>query len=114
MGLFDVIEDAAEVPIVCWRLKKDAKTAWTLYDLADRLRMRGWLVPAYPLPANLEDVDVQRLVVRQDFSMELAMRCMEDMRNAIAKLEGARVVVSSGAPGDAAGFDHSGRGVKAR
>ena len=115
MGLFDIIEDAGEVPIVCWRLKKDADVAWTLYDLADRLRMRGWLVPAYPLPDDLRDVDVQRLVVRQDFSMELAVRCMEDMRGAIAKLNGSRVVVASGAPAqseDPAGFDHSGRSVK--
>lgn len=67
MGLFDIIEDAAEILIACWRLKKDVDAAWTLYDLADRLRMRGWLVPAYPLPADLESIDVQRLVVRQDF-----------------------------------------------
>lgn len=115
MGLFDIIEDAGEVPIVCWRLKKDADVAWTLYDLADRLRMRGWLVPAYPLPDDLRDVDVRRLVVRQDFSMELAVRCMEDMRGAIAKLNGSRVVVASGAPAqseDPADFDHSGRSVK--
>lgn len=115
MGPFDIIEDAGEVPIVCWRLKKDADVAWTLYDLADRLRMRGWLVPAYPLPDDLRDVDVRRLVVRQDFSMELAVRCMEDMRGAIAKLNGSRVVVASGAPAqseDPAGFDHSGRSVK--
>ncbi len=106
MGPFEMIERASEAPIVCWRLKKGASSGWTLYDLAERLRMRGWLVPAYPLPDNLGDVDVQRLVVRQDFSMQLAMRCMEDMKKAIARLEGAGSA-SKSAP--SAGFDHSGR-----
>ena len=27
---------------------------FTLYDLADRLRVRGWQVPAYSLPPNCE------------------------------------------------------------
>ena len=114
MGLFDIIEDAAEIPIACWRLKKDVDAAWTLYDLADRLRMRGWLVPAYPLPADLESIDVQRLVVRQDFSMELAIRCMEDMKKAIARLEGAgsRQRGAAAKSEDFAGFDHSGRSLR--
>lgn len=115
MGLFDIIEDAAEISIACWQLKKDVDAAWTLYDLADRLRMRGWLVPAYPLPADLESIDVQRLVVRQDFSMELAIRCMEDMKKAIARLEGAGSASKSGAAAkseDFAGFDHSGRSLR--
>lgn len=98
LGLFDLYESAEQIPIVCWGLRDDADVPWTLYDLADRLRMHGWLVPAYPMPADLEDMDVQRLVIRQDFSMEMAIRCMEDMRNAVEYLNGARIVV---APDDA-------------
>ena len=38
------------LPAVSWKLKEPDKTGLTLYDLTDRLRTRGWQVPAYPLP----------------------------------------------------------------
>ncbi|MEE8291108.1 MAG: glutamate decarboxylase, partial [Candidatus Tectomicrobia bacterium] len=61
-----------------------AKTAsFSLYDLADRLRQRGWLVPAYPMPKNREDLIVQRIVVKEDFSRDLAERLLEDLRRAV-------------------------------
>ena len=101
LSLFTMLESAEQIPIVCWELREVADVSWTLYDLADRLRMHGWLVPAYPMPADLEDMTVQRLVIRQDFSMEMAMRCMEDMRNAIDRLNGEHAPSAS--------FDHSGR-----
>lgn len=39
--------------------------------------------------------------------MELAIRCMEDMKKAIARLEGAAAKSE-----DFAGFDHSGRSLR--
>ena len=47
-------------------LNEDEKRAWTEYDLADRLRYYGWQLPAYPLPKNLENVTIMRVVVRAD------------------------------------------------
>ena len=37
-----------------------------------RLREQGWLVPAYTFPANLQDVAVLRVVVRNGFSDDMA------------------------------------------
>ena len=73
--------------------------------------MHGWMVPAYPMPENMRDVDVQRLVLRQDFSMPLAMLCIREMKKQIEVLNGARVVLAGGAGDDKVrnGFDHSGR-----
>ena len=38
--------------------------------LADRLRVKGWQVPAYPLPANCNDIVVQRIVARLGLGLE--------------------------------------------
>lgn len=65
--------------------------------------MQGWLVLAYPMPANLEHLDVQRLVVRQDFSMPLAIALVRDMRKQIDILNGQAAAQTEKA------FDHSGR-----
>lgn len=86
MGMFEIYEDATQIPIVCWGLKDDANVEWSLYDLSDRLRMNGWLVPAYPMPADMQDLTVQRVVARQDFSMQLAIKLIEDMKKEIDTL----------------------------
>ena len=109
MDLFDMYEEASEIPIVCWGLKDDADVAWSLYDLADRLRMSGWLVPAYPLPSDLEDVTVERLVVRQDFSMQLAIRLIEDMKKEIKNLDNSHIITGKTENKITTSFNHSGR-----
>jgi len=113
MGIFEVLEGAEQIPIICWKLKDDVDVEWTLYDLADRLRMQGWMVPAYPMPENIKDIDVQRLVLRQDFGMNLAILCIKDMKKQIEILNNSRVIVPNNENGDnnyvSKGFDHSGR-----
>ena len=63
-GLFKIYNDGENLPIVCYRLKNEDDVQWTLYDLADRLAMKGWQIPAYPLPVNLQDTIIQRIVCR--------------------------------------------------
>ena len=109
MGLFEMLEEATEIPILCWRLKDGNEKPWTLYDLGDRLRMHGWQIPAYPLPANLEDVTVQRIVCRADLSMALAIKFIADMKAEIAHLDNARIVSGGEGAENAGSFDHSGR-----
>ena len=76
-------------PLFIWYLKPEyAKSAkWTLYDLQDKLKQSGWMVPAYTLPENLENWVVMRIVVRQGFSRDMADQLLGDISNAIADLE---------------------------
>jgi glutamate decarboxylase len=74
------------VPGVCWKLKKDANVKFDLYELADHLRYRGWLVPAYSLPPNCEDVVIQRILVRHGVSKDLLEQLLVDMDAAIRHL----------------------------
>ncbi|MDJ0849342.1 MAG: glutamate decarboxylase [Myxococcota bacterium] len=89
LGPFELITRGEDIPVFCWKMDEDyAKTAsFSLYDLADKLRERGWLVPAYPMPKNREDLVVQRIVVKEDFSRDLAELLLEDMRRAVAYFE---------------------------
>jgi glutamate decarboxylase len=48
-----------------------------------RAGARGWQVPAYTLPANLEDVAVLRIVVRNGFTHDVADILLTDLRRAI-------------------------------
>lgn len=78
MGPFKLITKGDNIPVFAWTLKEE--TNFSLYDMADKLREHGWLVPAYKMPANREDLVVQRIVVKNAFSYDLANMLLKDMR----------------------------------
>ena len=50
-----------------------------MYDVSDRLRQHGWLVPAYAFPENRQDLSVLRIVVRAGMTMEMADALLEHL-----------------------------------
>lgn len=108
--LFEFIFDGNPkkgIPAISWRLKDHANVSFSLYDLADRLRTRGWLVPAYSLPANAQNIVVQRILVKQGFSQDLANLLIKDFTRSIEFLQTHGTTKCSEA--DVKSFDHSGR-----
>ena len=85
LGPFELITDGSDIPVFAWKLKDEvaAENHYTLFDLANKLRERGWLVPAYSMPKNREDLVVQRIVVKEGFSRDMADMLLEDMKRAI-------------------------------
>lgn len=104
-GLFQIYNNGENLPIVCYKLRDDVNVDWTLYDLADRLLMKGWQVPAYPLPADLQDTIIQRIVCRADLSHNLAELYLRDLKAAIEDLNNARVLNQKSKTG-VQGFTH--------
>jgi glutamate decarboxylase len=89
MNRFELLFDGdpnTGIPAVTWRLR-DPDSAYSVFDIAEQLRSRGWLVPAYTLPAAQEEIAVQRIIVRHGLSLDMADLLLEDMARAIAKLE---------------------------
>jgi glutamate decarboxylase len=58
-------------------------TNWSVFQLSDKLRERGWLVPAYTMPADCDSLAVLRFVVRAGFSRDMADQLLEDIRRAV-------------------------------
>lgn len=83
MDAFDLWNDGSDIPVFAWRLREGYTKNWDLYHLGDRLRMKGWLVPAYPMPDDLPDVTVQRIVVRNGFSHDLADDFLQALRTEV-------------------------------
>ena len=76
-------------PLFIWYMNPEYdKTAkWTLYDLQAVLQQSGWMVPAYTMPKNIEDLVVMRVVVRQGFTRDMADMLLTDICNAVAEFE---------------------------
>ena len=89
MPYFDNYSETLENPLFIWSLKPEfEKTAkWTLFDLQDKLMQSGWMVPAYTMPKNIEDMVVMRVVVRQGISRDMANMLIEDIQNAVEELQ---------------------------
>jgi glutamate decarboxylase len=108
MGFFDIVFDgdpARGIPAVSWKLKDGTDPGFTLFDLADRLRVRGWQVPAYTLPANCQDHAVQRILVRNGVSLDLCALLIDNMKAAIAYFK-EHPVQKSLSEDEASGFHH--------
>lgn len=84
---FELWNDGSDIPVFAWRLRDGYTQNWNLYHLSDRLRMKGWLVPAYPMPADLADITVQRVVVRNGFSHDLADAFLADLKAEVDYLD---------------------------
>ncbi len=87
LGPFRILYDGDRekgIPAVSWTLKDAATTGgYTLFDLSDRLRMRGWQVAAYSMPPDRQDLVVQRVLVRHGFSKDLASLFIGDVRRSL-------------------------------
>ncbi len=87
LGPFAIVYDGRNgIPGCSWTLKPDANVPFNLFDLADKLRCRGWQVPAYSMPANVRSMVIQRVLVKNGFSRDLAALLLADIQRAIAQL----------------------------
>ena len=86
LGHFELISDGSQLPVFTFRLQ-DGIENYTVYDLADHLRQRGWLVPSYSFPPNLEHMDVIRIVVRNGFSHDMGRFLLRDIRETIERFD---------------------------
>ena len=76
MGPYELISDGGELPVFAFALKPEIEN-YTVFDVSDRLRQSGWLVPAYTFPENRQDLSVLRIVVRAGMSLEMADLLLE-------------------------------------
>jgi glutamate decarboxylase len=85
LGPFRLITDGSELPVFAFALEGDRP--YTVFDVSERLRDRGWLVPAYTFPENRQDVAALRIVVRNGMSRDLADLLIADLKRHVAYLE---------------------------
>jgi glutamate decarboxylase len=86
MGPFVLVSDGSALPVFSFALKPEV-TNYTVFDVSERLRERGWLVPAYTYPENRQDLAVLRVVVRAGMTYDMADRLLEDLRRRTSDLE---------------------------
>jgi glutamate decarboxylase len=86
-GNFELIgADREQLPLVAFRLA--GEKSYDEFDLSWQLSAeRGWMLPAYTMPPNAENVKVLRALVKQTLSREQVDRLAEDIATACEMLE---------------------------
>ncbi len=86
-GDFELIgADAEQLPLVAFKLVEGKN--YDEFDLSWQLSAeRGWMLPAYTMPPNAEDVKVLRALVKETLSREQVDRLADDIEQACATLE---------------------------
>ena len=86
LGVFELIgEDEEQLPLVAFRLARD--NGYDEFDIAWQLSAeRGWMVPAYTLPPNAQDVTIRRALVEQTMSREHVDTLARDIAEACETL----------------------------
>jgi glutamate decarboxylase len=79
IGPYRVLTKGDELPVFAFTVNDDVKN-YTVFDVSEKLRERGWLVPAYSFPENREDLSVLRIVVRAGMNLDMADLLLDDLR----------------------------------
>ena len=88
IGEFELIgnEDDEQLPLVAFKLT--GEHAYDEFDVAAQLAaQRGWMVPAYTLPPNAEQVKILRVLVKENLGHSLTVCLGEDIAQACKALD---------------------------
>ncbi|PIT85059.1 glutamate decarboxylase [Candidatus Micrarchaeota archaeon CG10_big_fil_rev_8_21_14_0_10_45_29] len=73
-------------PVVALKLAAGRK--YSVFDVSQKLRERGWIVPAYSLPAGAQEEKILRIVIKENFGRDMADLLCADVEAACDLLEG--------------------------
>ncbi len=79
-GAFRLISDGSDIPVFAFTTADHVN--FSVFDMSDKLREHGWLVPAYTFPKNCEDLAVLRVVCKEGFTRDMADMLLRDIRAA--------------------------------
>ena len=86
-GRFELIEqDSAQLPLVAFRL--EGENPYDEFDVSSQLAAeRGWMVPAYTMPPNAQDVTIMRALVKENVGHSGAHTLADDIERACELLD---------------------------
>ncbi len=102
LGPFELITRGDELPVFAFTLAEEVDN-FTVFDVSNALRERGWLVPAYTFPENRTDLAALRVVVKRGFGHDMANLLVGDLQRQLPRLQKQAAPLHDGT---ATGFSH--------
>ena len=86
MEPFELLTRGDELPVFAFTLK-DGIENYTVFDVSNAMRERGWQLPAYTFPEHRTDLAALRVVVRRGFTHDLADLLVHDLERQLPRLQ---------------------------
>jgi glutamate decarboxylase len=86
LGPFVLLTRGDELPVFAFTLAPDIDN-FTVFDVSNALRERGWLVPAYTFPEKRTDLAALRVVVKRGFGHDMADLLVSDLQRQLPRLQ---------------------------
>ncbi len=86
LGPFELLTRGDQLPVFAFKLRDDIDN-FSVFDVSNAVRERGWLVPAYTFPKDREDLAALRIVVRRGFTRDVADMLVADLERQLPRLE---------------------------
>jgi glutamate decarboxylase len=103
LGPFELVTRGDALPVFAFTLRSEIDN-FTVFDVSNALRERGWLVPAYTFPENRTDLAALRVVVKRGFTHDMGDMLVADLERQLPRLERQAGALHDGA--GATGFHH--------
>lgn len=87
IGPFECLSRGRDIPVFAFKIRDAACANFTVFDISEMLRHRGWLVPAYTMPENCTDLAVLRIVVKEGMSRDMADILISDLERILKHYE---------------------------
>ena len=71
-------------PLVTVGLKD---VSFNVFQLSEKLREKGWIIPAYTLPENAQELEVLRMVIKENFGRDMIDSLLDDIMEAYESLD---------------------------
>jgi len=85
-GKFQIMNETQRIPVVALTLDKSI-TKYNEFDISNKVRERGWILAAYSMPPDAQEVNSLRIVVRPHINTDVAELLGDDIERACDFLE---------------------------
>jgi glutamate decarboxylase len=85
-GKFQIMNKTQRIPVVALTLDKSVKR-YNEFDVSNKVRERGWILAAYSMPPDAQQVNSLRIVVRPHLNRTVIEILADDIERACEYLE---------------------------
>ncbi len=85
-GIFQIMNETQRIPVVALTLDKSVKK-YNEFDVSNKVREKGWILAAYSMPPDAQEVNSLRIVVRPHLNRGVARILADDIEAACKFLE---------------------------
>ncbi|HEY2423480.1 MAG TPA: hypothetical protein VGH55_05215, partial [Chthoniobacterales bacterium] len=85
-GKFQIMNQTQRIPVVALTLDKSV-TRYNEFDVSNKVREKGWILSAYSMPPDAQEINSLRIVVRPHLNRDVCEILANDIEEACEYLE---------------------------